>query len=66
MIREDGAVKVLDFGIARRTVSKTPEEQHKIDTVTGGGSISGTPVYMAPEQIKGGDVDARCDQFAWA
>ena len=65
MIREDGAVKVLDFGIARRTVAKTPDEQHKVDTVTGGGAISGTPVYMAPEMIKGGDVDWRCDQFAW-
>ncbi|MDF2694224.1 MAG: serine/threonine protein kinase [Labilithrix sp.] len=65
MIREDGGVKVLDFGIARRAVSRAPEEQHAVDTVTGGGSIVGTPVYMAPEQIKGGDVDARCDQFAW-
>ena len=65
MIRDDGGVKVLDFGIARRTVGRTPEEQHAVDTVTGGGSIAGTPVYMAPEQIKGGDVDARCDQFAW-
>jgi serine/threonine-protein kinase len=65
MIREDGGVKVLDFGIARRTM-RTAEEQHLVDTVTGGGAIAGTPVYMAPEQIKGGDVDARCDQFAWA
>ena len=67
MIREDGGVKVLDFGIARRTMSLSPpEEQHAVDTVTGGGAIAGTPVYMAPEQIKGADVDARSDQFAWA
>ena len=67
MIREDGAVKVLDFGIARRTVSSTTSaEQAAIDTLTGSGTIAGTPVYMAPEQIKGSDVDARCDQFAWA
>ena len=65
MVREDGAVKVLDFGIARRTVAKQSEDQNKIDTITGGGAISGTPVYMAPEAIKGGEVDARCDQFAW-
>jgi serine/threonine-protein kinase len=64
MIREDGAVKVLDFGIARRTMAET-DDQQKLDTVTGGGAIAGTPVYMAPEQIKGRDVDARCDQFAW-
>lgn len=64
MIREDGTVKVLDFGIARRTMA-AGEDQQKLDTVTGGGAITGTPVYMAPEQIKGRDVDARCDQFAW-
>lgn len=66
MIREDGGVKVLDFGIARRTTSQSPDEQHAVDTVTGDGAIAGTPVYMAPEQIKGADIDARCDQFAWA
>ncbi len=66
MVREDGGVKVLDFGIARRAPSRKPEDQHIVDTVTGGGVIAGTPVYMAPEQIKGGEVDARCDQFAWA
>ncbi|AKV01506.1 serine/threonine protein kinase [Labilithrix luteola] len=65
MVREDGVVKVLDFGIARRTVSPTADDQQAIDTVTGQGAIAGTPVYMAPEQIKGSEVDARCDQFAW-
>jgi serine/threonine-protein kinase len=65
MVRDDGTVKVLDFGIARRTMTGSSEEQHKLDTVTGGGAITGTPMYMAPEQIKGRDVDARCDQFAW-
>ncbi len=66
MIREDDAVKVLDFGIARRTLATGSEDQQAVDTVTGGGSIAGTPVYMAPEQIRGHNVDARCDQFAWA
>jgi eukaryotic-like serine/threonine-protein kinase len=65
MIREDGVVKVLDFGIARRTMAGTGEDQQRLDTVTGGGAITGTPVYMSPEQIKGRDVDARSDQFAF-
>jgi serine/threonine-protein kinase len=65
MIRDDGSVKVLDFGIARRTVAAAGADAHSADTITGGGAIAGTPVYMAPEQIKGRDVDARCDQFAW-
>ncbi|MBX3188339.1 MAG: protein kinase [Labilithrix sp.] len=64
MIREDGMVKVLDFGIARRSAA-AGADPHAQDTVTGGGAIAGTPVYMAPEQIKGRAVDARCDQFAW-
>lgn len=63
MVREDGTIKVVDFGIARRTT--TSDEHAAIETVTGSGSIAGTPVYMAPEQIKGSSVDARCDQFAW-
>jgi serine/threonine-protein kinase len=65
MVREDGVVKVLDFGIARRTVPTSTEGERAIDTLTGKGSVAGTPDYMAPEQIKGGHVDARCDQFAW-
>ena len=65
MVRADGVVKVLDFGIARRTMAGPGDDQQRLDTVTGGGAITGTPVYMSPEQIKGRDVDARSDQFAW-
>jgi serine/threonine-protein kinase len=66
MVRVDGVVKVLDFGIARRTVRRSADDGASIDTLTGQGTIAGTPDYMSPEQLKGGTVDARCDQFAWA
>lgn len=65
MIRDDGLVKVLDFGIARRTLAQATANEQALDTVTGSGAIVGTPVYMAPEQIKGHVVDPRTDQFAW-
>jgi serine/threonine-protein kinase len=71
MVRdEDGLVKVLDFGIARRAgggdVDPTARtEAASLSTLTGKGQVIGTPMYMAPEQIKGGAPDARTDQFAW-
>lgn len=70
MLRDDGIVKVLDFGIARRTQGKGVDpnartEAAGVSTLTGAGMIVGTPMYMAPEQIKGGVADARTDQFAW-
>ncbi|MDC3952856.1 protein kinase [Polyangium jinanense] len=66
MIREDGAIKVLDFGIARRTDDELAAEgQDDFATRTGDGSFIGTPAYMAPEQVKGEAIDARADQFAW-
>jgi serine/threonine-protein kinase len=70
MVRdEDGLVKVLDFGIARRAggdVDPTGRtEAASLPTLTGKGQVIGTPMYMAPEQIKGGAPDARTDQFAW-
>lgn len=61
MIRADGLVKVLDFGIARRTVAIAPGVEH----VTGDDHVTGTPLYMAPEQLRGEALDARSDQFAW-
>ncbi len=56
-ICKDGTVKVLDFGIARRTRSET------ILTTTAG--VLGTPAYLSPEQARGGaGVDHRSDVWA--
>ncbi len=48
-------VRILDFGLARLTEGST-----KLTT----GIVVGTPNYMAPEQCKGGDIDARTDLYA--
>jgi eukaryotic-like serine/threonine-protein kinase len=69
MVREDGVVKVLDFGIARRqggSIDPHGEtEAPALPTLTIEGVKLGTPVYMAPEQIRGDALDGRTDQFAW-
>jgi tRNA A-37 threonylcarbamoyl transferase component Bud32 len=52
-------VKVLDFGLA-----KLREDEHGEKSITRAGSILGTPYYMAPEHIRGEDVDARSDVYA--
>jgi hypothetical protein len=64
MVREDGVVKVLDFGIARRAATGA-DPMAPTATATDG-LIMGTAAYMAPEQVRGEDLDGRCDQFAWA
>jgi serine/threonine-protein kinase len=51
-------VKVLDFGIAKLTLSNAG------DVRTQTGAIMGTPLYMSPEQIKGANVDQRTDIYA--
>jgi serine/threonine-protein kinase len=72
MVREDGVVKVLDFGIARRVrLPSATEAFGAIDsasglpTLTGAGNVVGTPYYMAPEQMRGEAMDGRADQFSW-
>jgi len=72
MIREDGRVTVVDFGVAKPlsaelaviagTVAGTPPGA----TLTGPGQLVGTPAYLAPEQARGLDVSAATDQFALA
>jgi len=55
MITESGAVKIMDFGIAR--VLGTEHFTH-------GGYMMGTPAYMAPEQVLGREIDARADLYS--
>jgi len=55
MVRLDGVVKVLDFGIAKSAASASR---------TSAGEVKGKLQYMAPEQIRGEPFDHRSDQFA--
>ena len=60
LVTAAGRVKVLDFGIAK--LARTQPGQPLPRTRTG--AILGTPEYMAPEQISGGNIDARTDLYA--
>ncbi len=63
MVRDDGVIKVVDFGIALRTEARPGEVWSA--PLTGTDAIVGTPLYMAPEQLRNEELDGRCDQFAW-
>lgn len=69
MIRDDGVVKVLDFGIVRavsdEALSASTSGVHKWTKLTVDGRILGTPAYMAPEQLNATPLDGRSDQFSW-
>ena len=63
MLRRDGIVKVLDFGLAK-LVEQTPpdaEAETRMQVRTQAGMIVGTVAYMSPEQARGQEVDARSD-----
>ncbi|HEX6465252.1 MAG TPA: serine/threonine-protein kinase, partial [Vicinamibacterales bacterium] len=66
LITPPGRVKVLDFGIARRAgiAADAPTAQLTIEATAPGGTMTGTPGYMSPEQIAGRPVDARSDVFS--
>jgi serine/threonine-protein kinase len=67
MLRGDGIVKVLDFGLAKLTERVPPES---VDTEaptsfkTEPGTVVGTATYMSPEQARGLDIDGRTDIFS--
>jgi hypothetical protein len=63
LVRSDGVVKILDFGLAKRAVDGVLET--RTIPVTAVGSIVGTVAYMSPEQAAGRDLDARSDQFSF-
>jgi len=77
MVGADGRVRVLDFGLAkaadndsdvRPTEEDPPRPRHPVSLdspLTMKGHIVGTPKYMAPEQLRGRQVDPRSDQFGF-
>ena len=64
MIRSDGTVKIVDFGIARFTDEAIKSGQHASTGLTRHGMIPGTARYMSPEQARGLQVDGRSDIFS--
>jgi len=56
MVRTDGTLALIDFGLAKRMRLK--------QEITGNGEIFGTPYYMSPEQGHADDVDERSDVYS--
>jgi serine/threonine protein kinase/cytochrome c-type biogenesis protein CcmH/NrfG len=65
MLRRDGIVKVLDFGLAKLTRERQTTETDSLaptqNFMTAVGMVLGTAQYMSPEQARGIEVDARTD-----
>ena len=60
MMTREGNVKLTDFGLAIPAVA--PDDQGRASVQ----AVMGTPVYMAPEQLRGAAVDQRTDVYALA
>ncbi|HEV8369889.1 MAG TPA: protein kinase [Pyrinomonadaceae bacterium] len=66
MIRLDGIVKVLDFGLAKLIETRQVGIDAEAPTSfkTDPGTVVGTAIYMSPEQARGAEMDARTDIFS--
>jgi len=64
MLRRDGYVKVLDFGLAKLAAVTPSPGDNGVESHTQTGTVIGTPRYMSPEQARGLDLDARSDVWS--
>ncbi|HEX4950995.1 MAG TPA: protein kinase [Blastocatellia bacterium] len=64
MIRSDGIVKVLDFGLAKLTEAVTSDATTVTTLTTEQGRVMGTVAYMSPEQLRAQNVDERADLWS--
>ena len=68
-VREDGTVKVLDFGLAKALDPNPESDPSQSPTLTAAatqmGVIMGTAAYMSPDQARGRTVDKRADIWAF-
>jgi predicted ATPase len=67
MVSDDGFVKILDFGLAKVTLpsGEVTEMSPTVAWQTRPGVVMGTMQYMSPEQVSGGRLDFRSDQFSF-
>ncbi len=72
MLRRDGYVKLLDFGLAKLAEKDSPSKVSEsesnaptsLEKTTEPGAVMGTAHYMSPEQARGVEADARTDVFS--
>ncbi len=67
-VTKDGHLKILDFGLAKRVETVSPDDETSAPMSAGQtatGTVMGTAGYMSPEQVRGLPVDARCDIFSF-
>jgi len=68
IVSKEGHLKILDFGLAKRTEREKPGEETSAPTEskhTEPGTVMGTVAYMSPEQVRGLPVDHRSDIFSF-
>jgi serine/threonine-protein kinase len=64
LVTPGGIAKIVDFGMARRSLPVPDGDQTGIWNPTSAGGISGTPAYMAPEQARGQPPTKASDVFS--